>query len=109
MTRPASLALETWIFHRHLGPTKMARADAHAAVQRHPTEWSHHPWSGDGDEPPAGGNVYIPSDWSELAEEPRRAIAAQLDRSFADKPMAACDALVAQVYGDRFAVASEPR
>ena len=44
-----------------------------------------------------------------LADEPRRAIAAQLDRSFADKPMAACDALVATTFADRFAAASEPR
>src|SRR5262245_26031692 len=100
MTKAASLATETWVFHKVHGPARMARLDAAQAVRAHPGEWSHHPW-GSGDAPPAGGNVYIPSDWSELADEPRRAIAAQLDRSFADKPMAACDALVAQVFADR--------
>jgi len=55
-----------------------------------------------------GGAMTQPASLA-LADEPRRAIAAQLDRSFADKPMAACDALVATTFADRFAAASEPR
>lgn len=103
--KPASLAIETVIFHRQSGAAVMALLDARDAVRRFPTDWSHAPWGGD--EPPSDAAIYIPSDWADLSEQERRGLALRIDRSCASKSQAACDALVAQRFADRFDAAAE--